>query len=188
MNILEQLIKTFDDRIRNKKAASSISNEEVAQSFTDLAKKTMAIPLLDPTNGVVTYPIGFEGRDPDFNTYLAKQNNVTGDYNDSSKWKPTGSTGGGSGITRSVIKTSSDVTAGSAVQTDYVYYLTGNNTLTLPTAVGNKNKYLIIRESNSMVSIASTGGQTFNGADGPVNLNINRIQIELISDDLNWTY
>jgi hypothetical protein len=80
------------------------------------------------------------------------------------------------------------VTAGSATLTDYVYFLTGANTLTLPTAVGNTNRYLIVRKSASVVSIASTSSQTFNGVAGPINLNIDKTQIELISDGSNWTY
>ncbi len=92
------------------------------------------------------------------------------------------------GINRTVVTTASNVTAGSTAKTDYVYFLTGSNTLTLPTAVGNINKYLIIRQSGSVVSIASTSSQTFNGVAGPINLNVDKIQIELISDDSNWTY
>jgi hypothetical protein len=94
----------------------------------------------------------------------------------------------GTGIIRVVINTPTNDTAGSDSMTDYVYFLTGSNTLTLPTAVGNTNRYLIARKSGSVVSIASTGGETFNGVTGPINLNVDKTQIELISDGSNWTY
>ena len=92
-------------------------------------------------------------------------------------------TSGGSGITRSIVTTSGNVTAGATASTDYVYIITGAHTVTLPTAVGNTNKYDLNNASGSPVSLAFTSGQTANG--GGVTLGANE-SITLISDNANW--
>ena len=72
--------------------------------------------------------------------------------------------GGAAGITRSVNTTASPLTMGSAALTDYVYFVTGTTTVTLPTAVGNTNLYTVSRLDSTLVTtIATTGGQTIDG-------------------------
>jgi hypothetical protein len=53
---------------------------------------------------------------------------------------------GSVGITRSVNIISSNTNAGAAAATDYVYLVSGTTTLTLPTAVGNTNRYMSAAE------------------------------------------
>ena len=52
-------------------------------------------------------------------------------------------TGTGSGITRTIVVTSGSIGAGSTASTDYVYLVAGAHTITMPTAVGNTNRYTI---------------------------------------------
>jgi hypothetical protein len=93
------------------------------------------------------------------------------------------STGGGSGITRSVSSISSNTSAGSTASTDYVYFVTGTTTLTLPTAVGNTNMYTIKSISGTTV-VATTSSQTI---DGTTTIGIaNQDSVSLISDGSNW--
>lgn len=96
------------------------------------------------------------------------------------------STGGGSGITRSVSAGQSGaVNAGSTASTDYVYIFTGAGILTLPTAVGNTNRYAIINNSGgNSVTFATTSAQTVQGsATGSI---LNGNSLEIISDNTNY--
>lgn len=106
---------------------------------------------------------------------------LTSDASGNASWQAP--SGGGSGITRSIVTTSGNVTAGATASTDYVYIIAGAHTVTLPTAVGNTNKYDLNNASGSPVSLAFTSGQTANG--GGVTLGVNE-SITLISDDANW--
>ena len=71
--------------------------------------------------------------------------------------------GGSSGITRSISTVSTNTSAGSTALTDYVYFVSGTTTLTLPTAVGNTNRYTVKNVGSGNVTIATTGGQTIDG-------------------------
>lgn len=93
---------------------------------------------------------------------------------------------GGSGITRNVSSTAVDVTAGAAASTDYVIHASGAITITLPTAVGNTNKYTIIRTGISTVYIATTASQLINGVAAPLNLITQYASVDLISDNTGW--
>lgn len=90
---------------------------------------------------------------------------------------------GGSGITRSIVSTSGNVTAGTTASTDYVYIISGAHTVTLPTAVGNTNKYTLKNAHSSPVTLAFTSGQTADGAG--ITLGVNE-SVDLISDNTNW--
>jgi hypothetical protein len=93
---------------------------------------------------------------------------------------------GASGITRTVASISSDTTAGATASIDYVYYVSGATTLTLPTAVGNTNMYRVIRTGTSTVAIQTTSSQTINGAAAPLNLITRYTSVDLGSDGANW--
>ena len=71
--------------------------------------------------------------------------------------------GGGGGNTRVITPISSNTAASNAASTDYVYVCTGTITLTLPTVVGNVNRYTIINEGVGTVTIAAQAGQNING-------------------------
>lgn len=92
----------------------------------------------------------------------------------------------GSGITRSIQSIAVNTAAGSTASTDYVYLVSGTTTLTLPTAVGNTNKYEIKRTGVNTVSIATTGGQTIDGSASPITINVQYASISVISDGANW--
>lgn len=92
---------------------------------------------------------------------------------------------GGSGITRSVNSISTPTTAGATASTDYIYLVTGTTTLTLPTAVGNTNRYSVKRVGTNTVTIATTSAQTIDGSS-TATLLVQYVSIDLISDGANW--
>ena len=92
---------------------------------------------------------------------------------------------GGSGITRSVNSISSPATAGATAATDYVYFVSGTTTLTLPTAVGNLNRYSIKNVGVNTVTISTTASQTIDGSVG-ITLPVQYTSVDLISDGANW--
>lgn len=87
------------------------------------------------------------------------------------------------GISRTVTVTSGNAAAGSTANTDYVYIIAGNHTITLPTAVGNTNRYTLKNNHSASVSLAFTGGETADG--GGITLAPNS-SVDLISDGTNW--
>ena len=91
----------------------------------------------------------------------------------------------GSGITRSINSISTPTTAGADASTDYVYLLSSGTTLTLPTAVGNTNKYTVKNVDSSAATVATTGGQTIDGV-ATASLVTQYSSIDIISDGNNW--
>jgi hypothetical protein len=75
--------------------------------------------------------------------------------------------------------------AGSTVGLDYVYFVSGTTTITLPTAVGNNSMYTIKNTGVGVVTIATTGGQTIDGS-ASVTLSVTNTSLDLISDNANW--
>jgi len=96
-------------------------------------------------------------------------------------WATPAGTGGG--ISRSIASISTATTAGSTASTDYVYFITGTTTLTLPTAVSNTNLYTAKCVSGA-TTIATTGGQTINGSS-TVTIAPGS-SLGFISDSANW--
>jgi len=92
--------------------------------------------------------------------------------------------GGSSGITRSIFVTSGNVTAGSTALVDYVYLIAGAHTVTLPTAVGNTNRYTLKNNHTSPVALAFTGGETADG--GGITL-APFSSVDLISTNTSWS-
>lgn len=92
------------------------------------------------------------------------------------------------GFTRSINPVSSDTTAGSAANTDYVYLVSDTTTITLPTAVGNTNLYTIKRVGTHTVSIATTSGETIDDSTAPITINIQYVSLDLISDGISKWY
>lgn len=91
--------------------------------------------------------------------------------------------GGGSGITRTVTSIAVDTTAGSAASTDYVYFVTGTTTLTLPTAVGNTNRYTV-KSISGTTTVDGGGAETI---DGAANIGIaNEDSVDLVSNGTEW--
>ncbi len=89
------------------------------------------------------------------------------------------------GFSRVIQTITSAASAASATATDYVYFVTGTTTITMPTAVSNTGLYTIKRIGNNTVTISFTGGQT---ADGSASLaiNVQNVSLNLVSDNSNW--
>lgn len=90
-----------------------------------------------------------------------------------------------SGNSRSVNSVSTNTTAASAANTDYVYLVSGTTTITLPSPASNTNLYTIKRTGTGVVSIATTSG-LIDGSTAPININVQYVSIDLISDGTNW--
>lgn len=97
----------------------------------------------------------------------------------------SGGGGGSSGITRSILNISTNTTAAAAVRTDYVYNVSGTTTLTLPTAVGNTNRYTVKNDGVSTVTVNFTSGQTADGSSS-VALTRANMSLDFISNGTNW--
>lgn len=97
---------------------------------------------------------------------------------------PIYATGGGAaGITRSVTTITTAVTAGATALVDYVYLINTGGTLTMPTAVGNTNRYSIKNISAANTTVASTSSQTFDGSTLTLSPGAS---VDLISDGANY--
>ena len=88
-------------------------------------------------------------------------------------------------FTRSVATTSTPLTAGAAAKTDYVYLVSGTTTITLPTAVGNTNRYTVTNTGSNTVTVATTSAQTINGSS-TATLPIANMSLDFVSDGANW--
>lgn len=93
--------------------------------------------------------------------------------------------GGGSGITRTIVVTSGNVTAGSTALTDYVYLVAGAHTVTLPTAVGNTNLYTIKNNHTANITVNTTSSQTIDGVTTATL--IPEQSLSMISGGSNWS-
>lgn len=92
---------------------------------------------------------------------------------------------GGAGINRSVSVISSPTTAGAAADTDYIYLVSGTTTLTMPTAVGNTNRYTIKNVGSNTVTIATTSSQTIDGSS-TATMPVANTSLDIVSDGSNW--
>ena len=77
-----------------------------------------------------------------------------------------------------------NVTAGSAIGTDYIFLCTGTCTITLPTAVNNFNKYTVKNAGTGIITIVFTSGQN---ADDSTTINLSAgVALDFISNNTNW--
>ena len=94
------------------------------------------------------------------------------------------------GIVRSVSSVSTPITMGSTAKTDYTYYVSGTTTVTLPTAVGNTNRYTIVHIDTSVMTIATTSSQTIafypTAPATTATSSVQGLVVELMSDGSNW--
>lgn len=99
-------------------------------------------------------------------------------------------TGSGS-FSRSINNISSNTTGGAAATTDYVYKCTSTFTFTMPTAVGNTNRYTIKNVGSGVITILFTSGQTGDGdtswiLNPSISNPLKGDYIDFISDGTNW--
>lgn len=93
--------------------------------------------------------------------------------------------GGGSGITRSISSVAINTNAGATAAVDYVYLVSGTTTLTLPTAVGNANRYTVKNVGVGTVTVGTTSSQTIDGSL-TASLPVQYTSIDIVSDNSNW--
>jgi hypothetical protein len=90
----------------------------------------------------------------------------------------------GSGITRTITVTSGSATMGSSASTDYVYMVAGAHTMSLPTAVGNTNRYTVKNNHSANITIDTAGAENIEGA---ASISIGPEEsVDIISDNTNW--
>ena len=77
------------------------------------------------------------------------------------------------------------ITLASASNTDYVYLASGTITLTMPTAIGNSNRYTIKNVGAGVITVDTILGQTIDGSSS-VLISVSNTSIDLISDGSNW--
>lgn len=88
------------------------------------------------------------------------------------------------GYTRSVIVTSGNVTMGSATYTDYVYFVAGAHTLSLPAAAANTNRYTVKNRHSANITIDTAGAENIEGA---ASISIAPEEsVDIFSDGSNW--
>lgn len=91
---------------------------------------------------------------------------------------------GSTSIARSINSISTPTTAQATNGYDYIYYVSGTTTLTLPTAVQNSNLYTVKNTGSNTVTVNTTSSQTIDGS-----LSITLIpnqSVNLLSDIANW--
>ena len=91
----------------------------------------------------------------------------------------------GTGITRGIYSVSSNTTAGSGANVDYVYLVSGTTTITLPTAASNTNTYTIKNIGSNTVTINTTTLQTIDGSTS-ASLPVQYSSLTMVSDGSNW--
>jgi Major tropism determinant N-terminal domain/Phage tail repeat like len=92
--------------------------------------------------------------------------------------------GGGGGLSRSINSISTNTTGAASASTDYVYIATASLTFTLPTAVGNTNRYTVKNGSGSNITVNTTSSQTMDGSTS-ITLTPNTA-LDFISDSTNY--
>jgi hypothetical protein len=93
--------------------------------------------------------------------------------------------GAGGGSTKSINSVSTNTAAGSSASTDYFYFASGTINITLPTAVGNNNNYVIKNVGTDTITIDTTSSQTIDGSlTAPIK--VQYLSLTLISDGANW--
>lgn len=131
---------------------------------------TIAGDKISPVNGDVWY-------NSSTNKFRKREGGVTSDLD------TTGA--GGSGITRSILSISGATTGAAVASTDYVYICTATLTFTLPTAVGNTNRYTI-KNTAGTTTIGTTSAQTIDAGATPITITRTNNALEFISDNANW--
>ncbi len=93
----------------------------------------------------------------------------------------------GAGIVRSINSITTTTSGAATALTDYVYLASGTFTFTLPTAVGNTNKYTIKNTGTGAITITTTSSQTIDG-ESPTLMDplATKDSLDFISDGTNW--
>lgn len=109
--------------------------------------------------------------------------NISASYSENGKIEVVGSAGSG-GIARSISVTSGSATMGSSANTDYVYFIAGAHTMSLPAASGNTNRYTVKNNHSTNITIDTVGAETI---EGSASISIAPGEsVDIISDGSNW--
>lgn len=88
-------------------------------------------------------------------------------------------------MSRSIVSTSGNTPAGAVAGTDYVYLVTGAHTVTLPTAIGNTNRYTVKNNHSAAITVDTTSSQTI---DGTTTISVPPANaVDIISNNANWS-
>jgi hypothetical protein len=85
---------------------------------------------------------------------------------------------------RSVVYPAGPITLSAALYTDVVCIVQGAYPITLPSAVGNTNRYSVENAHSANITVSTTSSQTINGS--LTALMIPNQALEFISDGANW--
>lgn len=132
-NEIENYDATVESRIDDKVDIYSITAEDVGGTIREGVALGAIINILDPS-GPKTYPKGWRGVDADFNLYIAKLEDVSGDYSITANWKVVGGGGGSGNTTTSIALIECDGT-----NTDY----------TVVNPLNNPDVVITVRYNNS---------------------------------------
>ena len=92
---------------------------------------------------------------------------------------------GGTGITRNVSIITANTTAGNTANTDYVFFANAGMNVTLPTAVGNSNQYIVKNMAATSVLVSAAVGQDIDGST-TVLLDRQYTALSFISNNSVW--
>ena len=95
--------------------------------------------------------------------FLGRHAGNTGDVQEVSPNQARTMLGISTTVSRSVVVTTGDTTAGSAASTDYVYMVAGAHTVSLPAAASNTNLYTIKNNHSANITIDTVGTETIDG-------------------------
>lgn len=87
-------------------------------------------------------------------------------------------------ISRTVVVTSGSVTMGSSANVDYVYFVAGAHTLSLPAAAGNTNRYTVKNNHSANITIDTVGAENIEGASS-ISIAPDSA-VDIISDGTDW--
>lgn len=123
-----------------------------------------------------------EIHDVDLKTTVPSNGEVLTYESSTGLWKNKPASGG---FAKSINSVSINTAAGSTASTDYFYFASGTINITLPTAVGNNNTYVIKNVGTGIVTIDTTSSQTIDGSlTAP--LRVQYLSLTIISDGANW--
>jgi hypothetical protein len=146
----------------------------------------------------IAAPENFLGRNGDW--VFTELNEIY--YKEDGQWKFFKTFGGG-GITRAMVNSmlssvsssggtlreinniSTNQTLAAVANTDYVYFCSGTITITMPTAVGNENRYTIKNVDTGVITINFTGGQSADGSTS-MQLTSQYESVDFASTNSNW--